>query len=149
MWCIVLSRSLPGKEADKQSHYEEHRLWLDDQHRAGRLLFLALQMGGSEFISWIESERRRENRSSGSAPSSRYSQDASVGMASASRLPAKRAEYRGSRANCREGLAQRDPLKSQGDTVECQRVRLQAVRQVASRFSKRSWRGKVHVNQSS
>ena len=38
MWYIVLSRSLPEKEADKQSHYEEHRLWLDDQHRAGRLL---------------------------------------------------------------------------------------------------------------
>jgi uncharacterized protein YciI len=39
MWYIVLSRSLPDKEADKQNNYEEHRLWLDDQHRAGRLLF--------------------------------------------------------------------------------------------------------------
>ena len=39
MWYIVLSRSLPDKETDKQSHYEEHRQWLDDQHRAGRLLF--------------------------------------------------------------------------------------------------------------
>lgn len=39
MWYIVLSRSLPDKEADKQSHYEEHRQWLDEQHRAGRLLF--------------------------------------------------------------------------------------------------------------
>lgn len=39
MWYIVLSRSLPDKEADKQSHYAEHRQWLDDQHRAGRLLF--------------------------------------------------------------------------------------------------------------
>jgi uncharacterized protein YciI len=39
MWYIVLSRSLPAKEADKQSHYEEHRQWLDNQHRAGRLLF--------------------------------------------------------------------------------------------------------------
>ena len=39
MWYIVLSRSLPEKETDKQSHYEEHRRWLDNQHRAGRLLF--------------------------------------------------------------------------------------------------------------
>lgn len=38
MWYIVLSRSLPEKEADKQDHYEKHRLWLDDQHRAGKLL---------------------------------------------------------------------------------------------------------------
>lgn len=39
MWYIVLSRSLPEKEESKQTHYEEHRQWLDDQHRAGRLLF--------------------------------------------------------------------------------------------------------------
>ncbi len=39
MWYIVLSRSLPEKEESKQLHYEEHRQWLDDQHRAGRLLF--------------------------------------------------------------------------------------------------------------
>ena len=39
MWYIVLSRSLPEKEEDKQRNYEEHRQWLDDQHRAGRLLF--------------------------------------------------------------------------------------------------------------
>ena len=39
MWYIVLSRSLPDKEVDKQTGYEEHRQWLDDQHRAGRLLF--------------------------------------------------------------------------------------------------------------
>ena len=39
MWYIVMSRSLPEKEADKQRNYEEHRQWLDDQHRAGRLLF--------------------------------------------------------------------------------------------------------------
>jgi uncharacterized protein len=39
MWYIVLSRSLTDKEEAKQTHYEEHRQWLDDQHRAGRLLF--------------------------------------------------------------------------------------------------------------
>jgi uncharacterized protein YciI len=39
MWYIVLSRSLQDKEQDKQLNYEEHRQWLDDQHRAGRLLF--------------------------------------------------------------------------------------------------------------
>lgn len=39
MWYIVLSRSLPEKEESKQTHYDEHRQWLDNQHRAGRLLF--------------------------------------------------------------------------------------------------------------
>jgi len=39
MWYLVMSRSLPEREQDKQKHYEEHRQWLDDQHRAGRLLF--------------------------------------------------------------------------------------------------------------
>jgi uncharacterized protein YciI len=39
MWYIVMSRSLPEKENDKQANYEDHRQWLDDQHRAGRLLF--------------------------------------------------------------------------------------------------------------
>ena len=38
MWYIVLSRSLPERSDDKERHYEEHRDWLDDQHRAGRLL---------------------------------------------------------------------------------------------------------------
>jgi uncharacterized protein YciI len=39
MWYIVLSRSLPEKEESKELHAEEHRQWLEDQHRAGRLLF--------------------------------------------------------------------------------------------------------------
>lgn len=39
MWYIVLSRSLPEKEDEKQRNYEAHRQWLDDQHKAGRLLF--------------------------------------------------------------------------------------------------------------
>jgi len=39
MWYIVLSRSKPETEEDKQAHYDEHRLWLEQQHKAGRLLF--------------------------------------------------------------------------------------------------------------
>jgi uncharacterized protein YciI len=39
MWYIVLSRQLPDKEEIKQNHVEEHRRWLEDQHRSGRLLF--------------------------------------------------------------------------------------------------------------
>jgi uncharacterized protein len=39
MWYLVMSRSMPEKDQDKQRNYEEHRRWLDDQHRAGRLLF--------------------------------------------------------------------------------------------------------------
>jgi uncharacterized protein YciI len=39
MWYIVMSRSLPERDEEKQRNYEEHRRWLDDQHRAGRLLF--------------------------------------------------------------------------------------------------------------
>lgn len=39
MWYLVLSHSLPEMEAPKQLNYEDHRVWLDDQHRAGRLLF--------------------------------------------------------------------------------------------------------------
>jgi uncharacterized protein YciI len=39
MWYIVLSRSLPDKEEDKQLNAEGHRLWLEEQHRSGRLLF--------------------------------------------------------------------------------------------------------------
>jgi uncharacterized protein YciI len=39
MWYIVLSRSLPEKDAEKEQNHEAHRQWLDDQHKAGRLLF--------------------------------------------------------------------------------------------------------------
>lgn len=39
MWYIVLSRSKPEMEEDKETHYDEHRLWLEKQHKAGRLLF--------------------------------------------------------------------------------------------------------------
>jgi uncharacterized protein YciI len=39
MWYLVLSRLVPGKEGEIKTHYEEHRLWLDAQHQAGRMLF--------------------------------------------------------------------------------------------------------------
>jgi uncharacterized protein YciI len=39
MWYLVLSRSVPDKKEIIQAHYEEHRQWLDDQHKAGRMLF--------------------------------------------------------------------------------------------------------------
>lgn len=39
MWYIVLSRSKPEMEANKRTHYDEHRLWLEEQHKSGRLLF--------------------------------------------------------------------------------------------------------------
>jgi uncharacterized protein YciI len=39
MWYIVLSHSRPEKDVEKERNYEAHRQWLDDQHRAGRLLF--------------------------------------------------------------------------------------------------------------
>jgi uncharacterized protein YciI len=39
MWYIVLSRSKPEMEENKQIHYDEHRLWLEKQHKNGRLLF--------------------------------------------------------------------------------------------------------------
>ena len=39
MWYLVLSHSLPEKEEMKQRNYDDHRDWLETQHRAGRLLF--------------------------------------------------------------------------------------------------------------
>ena len=39
MWYIVLSRAVPEKRQDIKSHYDEHRQWLEDQHKAGRMLF--------------------------------------------------------------------------------------------------------------
>jgi uncharacterized protein YciI len=47
MWYLVMSRSLPEKEQDKQRNYEEHRQWLDDQHQAGCLLFSGPTTDGS------------------------------------------------------------------------------------------------------
>lgn len=39
MWYLVLSRSLAGKDEAKERNVADHRKWLDDQHKAGRLLF--------------------------------------------------------------------------------------------------------------
>jgi uncharacterized protein YciI len=39
MWYLVLSRAVPGKKEIIQTHYEEHRQWLEDQHKAGHMLF--------------------------------------------------------------------------------------------------------------
>src|SRR4029077_17584603 len=39
MWYLVLSRSLPDQKENKQLYLPEHRKWLEDQHRAGRVLF--------------------------------------------------------------------------------------------------------------
>jgi uncharacterized protein YciI len=39
MWYLVLSRSLPNQQENKQLHLPEHRKWLEDQHRSGRVLF--------------------------------------------------------------------------------------------------------------
>jgi uncharacterized protein YciI len=39
MWYLVLSHSLPDQRENKQLHLLEHRQWLEDQHRSGRVLF--------------------------------------------------------------------------------------------------------------
>jgi uncharacterized protein YciI len=39
MWYLVLSRSLLNQKENKQLHLPEHRKWLEDQHRSGRVLF--------------------------------------------------------------------------------------------------------------
>lgn len=39
MWYLVLSHSLPERNRTRKKFYEDHRRWLDEQHRAGRLLF--------------------------------------------------------------------------------------------------------------
>lgn len=39
MWYLVLSHARPDQTENKQLHLPEHRQWLEDQHRAGRVLF--------------------------------------------------------------------------------------------------------------
>ena len=39
MWYLVLSHARPDQTERKQLHLPEHRQWLEDQHRAGRVLF--------------------------------------------------------------------------------------------------------------
>jgi hypothetical protein len=41
MWYLVLSHSLQEKEQDKENNYEDHRGWLNEQHRGGPGCFLA------------------------------------------------------------------------------------------------------------
>jgi uncharacterized protein YciI len=38
MWYLVLSRDI-GNDEGKRVHRDPHATWLDDQHRAGRMLF--------------------------------------------------------------------------------------------------------------
>ena len=37
-WFLVMSRSR-GDSAERDRHFPAHQAWLDDQHRAGRILF--------------------------------------------------------------------------------------------------------------
>jgi uncharacterized protein YciI len=37
-------------EENKQTHYDEHRLWLEEQHKAGRLLFSGPTTDGAYWI---------------------------------------------------------------------------------------------------
>lgn len=39
MWYLVLGRSLPDQKENKKLHLPEHRSWLEEQHRSGRVLF--------------------------------------------------------------------------------------------------------------
>jgi len=39
MWYLVLSRSLPHRNQQKQLNLAAHRRWLEDQHRSGKVLF--------------------------------------------------------------------------------------------------------------
>lgn len=52
MWYIVLTRNTPGKEAAMRENQEVHVKWLEEQHRAGRLLFSGptTDRGGGVYI---------------------------------------------------------------------------------------------------
>ena len=39
MWYLVLSRALPNRKRAKRLNLAEHRRWLENQHRSGRILF--------------------------------------------------------------------------------------------------------------
>lgn len=39
MWYLVLSHSLPEQKENKERYLPEHRQWLEDKHREGRILF--------------------------------------------------------------------------------------------------------------
>src|SRR5215813_10007989 len=101
MWYIILSRSLPEKQKSQKQNYEEHRQWLDDQHRAGRLLF----SGPTADRAWnlyharFKQERSEAHRGSRPASRQRHSKYGSVGMEPPSRLSAQRPHDRGRRAH--------------------------------------------------
>jgi uncharacterized protein YciI len=60
MWYIVLSSSLPDKEETKKIHLEAHTKWLEDQHRAGRLLFSGPTTDGAYGIYIVLAPNRDE-----------------------------------------------------------------------------------------
>ncbi|MGH7833566.1 MAG: YciI family protein [Candidatus Binatia bacterium] len=60
MWYIVLSRSLPDREESKKIHIEGHTRWLENQHRAGRLLFSGPTTDGAYGIYILLASNRGE-----------------------------------------------------------------------------------------
>jgi uncharacterized protein len=59
MWCLVLSRRLrTDQEAEERT--PAHRDWLDDQHRAGRLLFSGPTTDGTHGIYIVLAENLDE-----------------------------------------------------------------------------------------
>ena len=90
MWYLVMSRSLPEKEEDKQRNYEEHRQWLDEQHKAGRLLFSGPTTDGGYgvYIMLASSlDEAKTDRRPRSASRPRHTQNGGFGMARPPRLP--------------------------------------------------------------
>ena len=89
MWYIVLSRSKPEMEGDKQAHYDEHRLWLENQHKAGRLLFSGPTTDGAYgiYIMLASSLDDKRDRRPGFASPARHPHDGSARMEPAPRLP--------------------------------------------------------------
>src|SRR5215467_1020310 len=105
MWYIILSRSLPEKQESQKQNYEEHRQWLDDQHRAGRLLFSGPTADRAYGIYiMLASSKSEAHRGSRPASRQRHSKYGSVGMEPPSRLSAERPHDRGRRAHGRREL---------------------------------------------
>src|SRR5215831_10284590 len=100
MWYIILSRSLPEKQESQKQNYEEHRQWLDDQHRAGRLLFSGPTADRAYGIYiMLASSKSEAHRGSRPASRERHSKYGSVGMEPPSGLSAERPHDRGRRAH--------------------------------------------------
>ena len=97
MWYIVMSRSLPEKEADKQRNYEAHRQWLDDQHRAGRLLFSGPTTDGAYGIYVMLASSLDEAKALAAQDphhAARHPPNGGFGMARPSRLSPGRPDHR-------------------------------------------------------